>query len=234
MDFLQNDVMVAHSIAHIEGTKRASRSLAVFIDSGFVKINPKNRFQKIDEEFYNDFGKHKNDYVAVYDTLSLIYNLNRSGWVTSYNLLLPTWDEIISTGNIQLIENKKLKDEIVILQMLAGEIKELETKIMTPIVKDYKTFRTNYYDVSKSVAGPLSSYEPGVFDTDYLVDINALRNEWEVKNQLWQVYRAANEQQDNIRSTISAQCILVISLLKYELTRAGKDPKTQEANLDLQ
>ncbi|MCJ7467030.1 MAG: DUF6090 family protein [Maribacter sp.] len=230
LDFLQNDVMVAHSIAQMEGTKQATRSLAVFIDSGFVKINPKKGVQKIDQEFYNDFGKRSNDYVAVYDTLSLIYNLNRSGWVTSYDLLLPTWDEIISTGNIQLIENKKLKDEIVMLQMLAGEIKELETKIMTPIVKDYKIFRTKYYDVSKSVAGPLAASEPGLFNTGDLVDISALRSAWEVKNQLRQVYRAANEQQDNIRGNVGTQCKLVLKLLKDELAREGINPKTLETD----
>jgi len=32
MDFLQNKVMVAHAIEPMEGTKRATRSLAVFID----------------------------------------------------------------------------------------------------------------------------------------------------------------------------------------------------------
>jgi len=219
LDFLQNEVMVSHAIEQMEGTKQATRSLAVFIDSGFVAFDRKSRLLPVDEEFYTNYKIYENDYIPVYDTISLIYNLNRSGWVTSYDLILPVWDEIISIGNIQLIKNKNLKDDIVMLHMLADEIKELETKIMTPIVKDYKTVRATYYDVSKSVAGPTDSNERGLFNNDDLVDIPAIRNNKEIKEHLRLVYRAANEQQDNITGNITLQSSIIIKLLKGELAK---------------
>ena len=126
MDFIQNDVLVDHALEQMEGTKQATRSLAVFIDSGFVEIDKKNRILLF-EEFHDNYKFYENDYIPIYDSISLIYNLNRAGWVTSYDLILPGWGELISTGNIQLIENKNFKDEIVMLHLLAGEIKELET-----------------------------------------------------------------------------------------------------------
>ena len=204
----------------MKGTKQATRNLAVFIDSGFVEIDKKNRILLF-EEFHDNYKFYENDYIPIYDSISLIYNLNRAGWVTSYDLILPGWGELISTGNIQLIENKNLKDEIVMLHLLAGEIKELETKIMTPIVKDFKTIRAAYYDVSKSVAGPLESNEPGLFNDDDLVDILALRSKKEIRDQLRLVYRAANEQQDNIRGNIGRQASIIIDLLKNELSKLG-------------
>ena len=220
MDFIQNDVLVDHALEQMEGTKQATRSLAVFIDSGLVEIDKKNRILLF-EEFHDNYKFYENDYIPIYDSISLIYNLNRAGWVTSYDLILPGWGELISTGNIQLIENKNLKDEIVMLHLLAGEIKELETKIMTPIVKDFKTIRAAYYDVSKSVAGPLESNEPGLFNDDDLVDILALRSKKEIRDQLRLVYRAANEQQDNIRGNIGRQASIIIDLLKNELSKLG-------------
>ena len=228
LDFLQNDVLVAHAIEQMEGTKRATRSLAVFVDSGFVSFDRKNLPTLEDEEFHKNYKHYENDYISVYDTISLIYNLNRSGWVTSYDLILPVWDEIISTGNIQLIKNKKLKDDIVMLHMLAGEIKELETQIMTPIVKDYKTIRGTYYDVSKSVAGPTNPNERGLFNNGELVDISAIRNNKEFEDQLRLVYRAANEQQDNITGNITLQSSRIIELLKKELYGIGINPELLE------
>jgi hypothetical protein len=228
LDFLQNEVMVSHAIEQMEGTKRATRSLAFFVDSGFVAFDRKNLPTLKDEEFSKNFETYTNESIPVYDTISLIYNLNRSGWVTSYDLILPVWDEIISTGNIQLIKNKKLKDDIVMLHMLAGEIKELETQIMTPIVKDYKTIRATYYDVSKSVAGPTDPNERGLFNNGDLVDIPAIRNNKEFKDQLRLVYRAANEQQDNITGNITIQSSKIINLLKEELNGIGINPEQLE------
>lgn len=225
LDFIQNEVMVAHAIEQMEGTKRSARSLAVFIDSGFVAFDRKSRPLSAYEEFYTNYNIYENDYIPIYDTISLVYNLNRSGWVTSYDLILPVWDEIISTGNIQLIKNKNLKNDIVMLHMLADEIKELETKIMTPVVKDYKTVRATYYDVSKSVAGPTDPNEKGLFNNDGLVDIPAIRNNKEIKDQLKLVYRAANEQQDNIAGNISLQSSIIIKFLKEELTGIGINPE---------
>jgi len=129
----------------------------------------------MDEEFYNNFENHTNNYIPIYDLNSLIYNLNRSGWITTYDLILPIWNEIISTGNMQLIENNTIKDEIVMLHFLATEIKELESKIMTPVVKNYKTIRADYYDVSKSNSSPIKDDEKGLFSDNDRVDMHAIR-----------------------------------------------------------
>jgi len=129
-----------------------------------------------------------------------------------------------------LIKSKKLKDDIVMLHMLAGEIEELETKIMTPVVKDYKTIRATYYDVSKSLAGPTQANENGLFSRNDLVDIPAIRNRQEFKDQLRLIYRAANEQQDNITGNITQQSSKIMELLKEELNDIGINPEKPEMN----
>jgi len=39
LDFIHNNELIDHAIEQMEGSKNATRSLAVFIDSGFVEFD---------------------------------------------------------------------------------------------------------------------------------------------------------------------------------------------------
>ena len=208
-DFLQNDELINHAVQQLEGTKNATLSLSVFIESGF-KQGDVSAVQ-ID---YNKENWDRNVYLPIVDTASLIYNLNRSGFVTNYDLILPTWDEIINSGHIDLIENDALKEEIVRLHFLAAEAEELETKIITPIVRDYKAIRAKYYNTSRSRPIPEESPEYGLFKNDPIVDIDGFRSNEEVRYHLQRVFRAANEQQSLITGMVGEPSDAVIELLE--------------------
>jgi hypothetical protein len=78
------------------------------------------------------------------------------------------------------------------------------------------------------VAGPTPANERGLFNNGDLVDIQAIRNNKEFKDQLRLVYRAANEQQDNITGNITIQSSKIIYLLKEELIEIGINPDQLE------
>ncbi len=214
LDFLQNEAFIQETLNQLEGTKRAAKSLSVFIEKGFVPDTTPGPV--VDSGFVANWSKYVNTYIPIRDTASLLHNLNRSTWLTNYDLLIPTWNEIIGAGQMDLIDSDTIKKSIVNLHFAASEAEELETKVMTPIVRDYKAYQAQYFNVSRSQPIPEVSVSYGLFTDEAVIDISGLRNSEDFKYHLQRVYRAANESQSLIGGMVRQPSQQVLMLLELE------------------
>jgi hypothetical protein len=220
-DFKQNEDMMNSVFESLEGNKRAMRSLANFIDNGFIAYNGANRFLKpLTEEYLTEnITTNRNRFIPIIDTLSLVYNLNRAGFLINYDLLLPTWDEIISSGNVRLIENKDLKKGIKNMKFWVSEIQEIESNLVTPVIREFQKKRANYFDTSK-FSNFLS--EEGLTDGEAFIDINGLRTDKEFSLLLQRLYRSSNEQRDNLKGLKYESSDKIIEIIDNELIEITK------------
>ncbi len=212
-DFIRNKSSIHRTINLLEGTKKASRNVAYFIDNGFLtSIEDSLKLQ------YNHKGFLEKNYgVAAYDIISLVHNLDRAGFIINYDLILPTWEEVVNSNRIGLITNKEIKDKIVRLFLTAGEVEDLETRIRIPVMQKYQTKRATFYDVSKSTAATYNGI--GLSEEDAPINIETLQSDQSFRKQLQLVYRSANEQQSTIHGLIELPADSIIALLKIELDK---------------
>ena len=220
-DFKQNEDRMSNVFESLEGNKRAMKSLANFIDNGFIAYNGTNRFLKpLTEEFLmENITTNRNRFIPIIDTLSLVYNLNRAGFLINYDLLLPTWDEIISSGNVRLIENKDLRKGIKNMKFWVSEIQEIESNLVTPVIREFQKKRANYFDTSK-FSNFLS--EEGLTDGEAFIDINGLRTDKDFSLLLQRLYRSSNEQRDNLRGLKNESSDKIIKIIDNELIEITK------------
>ena len=212
-DFLQNERLMNSAIDQLYGTMSAVQNLASFIEYGFIQDSGIEL-----DTIWSDVPSYMHDDIPITDTLSLFFNLNRSGFITNYDLILPAWQEIISTGALNLIKNGSIKKDIAELYMSYEELEKLEEKIIMPASVAFQALRAKYYDVSAT--NTLGMPEFGISGTrDQWVDIDALRNSKEIEYHLRRVYRAANEHKSLIEIMVGYRTKEIMAIIEKELSK---------------
>jgi len=158
-----------------------------------------------------------NGHAFIEDTRKLVYLFNRAGWNTSFNLIMPSWEEIISTGSLKLIHNDVLKSKIAALRSSSEGVNNIRLALYTDVVRQFQDERARYYDVSSSLSYT-GGGEPGLTpSSNTYIDIEDILHNKELIFQLRRVYRAVNEYKSLLNGQVKNKLEEIYELIDSEL-----------------
>ena len=163
-------------------------------------------------KFIDDFISGK---LVALDTFELISSLNRAAFIINLKLQNSTWDEIISTGDLNLISNRLLKSRVAHFLNDYQIMVDLDERKYNPVSLEYLKYSSKFFDVSNGFTSTsvISNFsEKGIW-----VDLNGLRKSAEMSSLLRRVYRSADEQQDFITTLMKVRCQDIIEMISAEI-----------------
>ncbi len=204
-DIKENDSLLLLTLGQLQGCKNAAIALMEFTEKGFNSDPyPADKYFTAEPVTSRLKGFSLDEvvdqYVPVSDTLTLVRNLNRAGFVITFSINMPTWDEIISNGQADLIDND-LKNELLTLQRYSERAQLLEVEIYIPQIRDYTNYRDRFYNVTRSASFVVDSTD------QYPIDIQAIRNDSELQSHIRKLYRANHEKQFVLAALLGNQLL---------------------------
>ena len=204
-DIKENDSLLLQTLGQLQGSKNAVIAVMEFREKGF-NSDPYPADKYFTAEPVSSRLKGftldavVDQYVPVSDTLTLVRNLNRAGFVTTFSIKMPTWDEIISNSQADLI-NQDLKNELLTLQRFSERAQLLEVEIYLPQIRAYNIYREGFYNITRSASFVVDS------TNQFPIDINAIQSDTELLSHLRKLYRANHEKQFVLTSLLGNQLV---------------------------
>ena len=149
------------------------------------------------------------------DTFELISSLNRAAFIINLKLQNSTWDEIISTGDLNLITNRSLKSRVSHFLNDYQIMVDLDERKYNPVSLEYLEYSSEFFDVSNgytSTSANSNFSKEGVW-----ADLDGLRKNAEMSSLLRRVYRSADEQQDFIITMLKVRCHEIIEMIAAQI-----------------
>ena len=147
----------------------------------------------------------------------LVSNINRAGYIITYKIDIPTWDEIISSGDLNLIGDASLKAKISTFLEEYKMLTELEERKYVPVFVELMNYSPYIYDVSNGFNS--TTTETHFTGEDPEIDVVKLRNDQQMLLLMRKIYRAANEQQDFLTSQLLELCEDIIHSLSAMISQ---------------
>ena len=215
-------ILIALQINNWNELKKEKKRSRIYLEN--IKTDFENHLEEIKAtynslEFTKDCAKYVANYVngdlEILDTFKLITCLNRAAYIINFNIQNSTWDEIISVGDLKLIDSKLLKSQISYFQSLYELMTELEERKYSPVCIEYLNYSSRFFDVSndfQSTSTTTSFSKEGIW-----VDYEGLYKNDEIYLLLKKVFRTAVEQQDFITTVLERECKTVLKTVEDEL-----------------